>query len=458
MPSLLVSTNTATAFTTDGDVCSVASPPVEKKPPTVSTRRTSSAENNVVVIADKELEQENINISTPSLQQPTETSSMNEEVAPNKTSEDDTGCKKSSLYSIVRDKNYNQPSALGNAGAASAAEVARNDRLLNKSSDKNKLDSSLGVGASFLEQKHRLRRVSDMFAFDLHPAWQAEANEPVESEEQRLHRWRTEDPILIQEAFATSNAFLQACKDGDLEEACAIIRNAENYTEFLQYHVIQAYYACVRALDWDLFLAVFVEQSFPVGLFAEVAHAVCEMCAKDTFDVCRKFLKKFFNVYEISVDHPRHRDGLTPLCVACLRGCLPLSVILLEEYNASCHVITRHNLTPFQLNEMPQPGDTEQIVEGRQLLKNRMCSMGVGRNAQEVLRKLRQHGGSILSGTVKFDNSTRCQQNSRATEMDAMGSDNQQSAEAASQGAPTSSGGATTSKKYTVWAGGCDLP
>ena len=80
---------------------------------------------------------------------------------------------------------------------------------------------------------------------------------------------------------------------------------------------------------------------------------------------------------------------MTPLCISCLRGCLPLSIVLLEEYHASCHVITKNNLVPYQYNAQPQPSDDELATEGRQLLKNRFDCFQVGKDAQEVLRKLR---------------------------------------------------------------------
>ncbi|CAD7927915.1 unnamed protein product [Amoebophrya sp. A120] len=105
-------------------------------------------------------------------------------------------------------------------------------------------------------------------------------------------------------------------------------------------------------------------------------------------------------MFQIPVDHPRHRDGMTPLCIACLRGCLPLSIILLEDYHASCNVITKHNLVPYQLNLQPQPSDDALATEGRQLLKNRFECFRVGKDAQEVLRKLRQAPAPVIEHKV----------------------------------------------------------
>ena len=61
-----------------------------------------------------------------------------------------------------------------------------------------------------------------MFAFDTH-----------EEERGRLARLQNDDPIALQDAFATSESFLAACKAGDLAECKSIVENAQE-GDFLQ--------------------------------------------------------------------------------------------------------------------------------------------------------------------------------------------------------------------------------
>lgn len=124
-------------------------------------------------------------------------------------------------------------------------------------------------------------------------------------------------------------------------------------------------------------------------LFPEALHAVCEATRRETFSQCRRFFGRFFQRHNISVDTPRHKDGFTPLCVSCLTGCMPLSIVLLDEFRASAHVVTKQNLTPYQLNMKQQPGDTPLSLEGRKLLGHKFDSMGVGKHPMEVLKKMK---------------------------------------------------------------------
>lgn len=66
-----------------------------------------------------------------------------------------------------------------------------------------------------------------MFAFDVHG-----------DEKPRLAKLKEEDPIALQDAFNTSEAFLNACKADDLPELQRIMANAVK-EDFLQYYVIQ---------------------------------------------------------------------------------------------------------------------------------------------------------------------------------------------------------------------------
>lgn len=132
----------------------------------------------------------------------------------------------------------------------------------------------------------------ELFAFDCE-----EAN-GHEKEEVRLARWKQEDPISLQEAYVTSNAFLKACRDNDVDEVHEIVNHAV-YTDFLQYQVIQGYYACVQHLNFPLFRDVFDHQGFPAQLFPEIPHAVAELCGKENFTECRKFLKALFTGFQV---------------------------------------------------------------------------------------------------------------------------------------------------------------
>eukprot|EP00392_Amoebophrya_sp_AT5.2_P005249 g5258.t1 len=132
----------------------------------------------------------------------------------------------------------------------------------------------------------------ELFAFDCE-----EAN-GHEKEEVRLARWKQEDPISLQEAYVTSNAFLKACRDNDVDEVHEIVNHAV-YTDFLQYQVIQGYYACVQHLNFPLFRDVFDHQGFPAQLFPEIPHAVAELCGKENFMECRKFLKTLFTGFQV---------------------------------------------------------------------------------------------------------------------------------------------------------------
>ncbi|CAD7927917.1 unnamed protein product [Amoebophrya sp. A120] len=174
----------------------------------------------------------------------------------------------------------------------------------------------------------------DMFAFD------QDEEGGAEKEEARLARWKKEDPIALQDAFMTSNAFLKACKDDNLPEALEILQNSVK-TDFLQYHVIQGYYACIQNLNFELFHQVFQAQGFPVGLFPEIPHAIAELCTKETFPVCRKFFQPLFRAHQVL--SPQETERTLAVLIPCAESLysvtIGISIMLATELAAFSMII-----------------------------------------------------------------------------------------------------------------------
>lgn len=222
--------------------------------------------------------------------------------------------------------------------------------------------------------------------------------EESEEEHARLTKYKEEDPIALQDALNTSQAFVQAVRDGDVEELKRVVEDAEE-GEILQGFAAQALIIAVKKADLDI-----VEKLVGWGLplhypdMQQAIHLACEITNRENFSKTWRIVKALNEGNEsggIHLDTPRIGDGWTPLCVACADACVPLAFKLLEM-KADANVITRRSETPLGLARRKKPEDTEETKEARNILTNMLKDYGAQGTAVGVLNKA--HGGHAVSG------------------------------------------------------------
>jgi hypothetical protein len=214
-------------------------------------------------------------------------------------------------------------------------------------------------------------------------AWKEDAAE----EHARLTKYKEEDPISLQDALNTSQAFVEAARNGDVEDLKRVIDEAEE-GEILQGFAAQAMIIAVRRADQDM-----VEKLIGWGLpldcdaMEQALHLACEITNRENFSKTWRIVKALSEGNEnggINIDTPRMGDGWTPLCVACADACVPLTFKLLEM-KADPNVITRRNETPLVLARVPRPTDVEDTKEARNILTNMLKDYGAQGTAANVL-------------------------------------------------------------------------
>lgn len=213
--------------------------------------------------------------------------------------------------------------------------------------------------------------------------------EEAEEEQERLQRYRREDPISLQDAFNTSRALVDAVKEGDVEEMQSIVDNAEE-GEFLQVFVLQAFVLALKSGSLAV-VKELVNWGVPLchSQLSQAIHLVCEITNRDNFsDTWRivQLLTDGNSEGKMDVNTPRVSDGWTPLCIACADACLPLAFKLLE-LDADPNVITRSNATPLAIVKIKRPDDNEEQKEARGIIANMLRHYGGQENWRSALQK-----------------------------------------------------------------------
>lgn len=216
--------------------------------------------------------------------------------------------------------------------------------------------------------------------------------EEAAEEQQRLHRLRTEDPIALQDALNTSRAFVDAVKEGDVEEMQSIVANAEE-GELLQVFTMQAFMLALKRASLPV-VKELVNWGMPVNhpQLSQSIHLVCEVTNRDNFSDAWRIVQLLIDGnYEgkIDINSPRVGDGWTPLCIACADACLPLAFKLLE-LEADPNVITRSSTTPLGLVKQKRADDSEEQKEAREIIANMLRHYGAVENWKEALSKARR--------------------------------------------------------------------
>eukprot|EP00397_Hematodinium_sp_SG-2012_P043596 GEMP01048493.1.p1 GENE.GEMP01048493.1~~GEMP01048493.1.p1 ORF type:complete len:221 (+),score=62.19 GEMP01048493.1:97-759(+) len=211
-------------------------------------------------------------------------------------------------------------------------------------------------------------------------------------ENARLKKWRDEDPIALQDAFNTSQALVDYCKEGDAESVAQLISQAIE-GEFLFAHVTQAFYIAINSFEVPI-VRQFIDNGLvlDVNVFGEALHLVCEKAGEDPTDdriaraseMLHLLVKGTSSVSDNSlpVDHLRASDGFTALCVACVVNSAPLVRSLLA-LGAEVNMLTRAASTPLNIAEDLKFAEIAQLLETR----------GAGRTPTEVLHNLRKFEG-----------------------------------------------------------------
>lgn len=211
--------------------------------------------------------------------------------------------------------------------------------------------------------------------------------EDLEEEHARLTKYKEEDPISLQDALNTSQAFVEAARNSDVEELQRVVDESEE-GEILQGFAAQAMIIAVRKADLDI-----VEKLISWGLpvqgpeMEQALHLACEITNRENFSKTWRIVKALTEGNEsggIHIDTPRMGDGWTPLCVACADACVPLAFKLLEM-KADPNVITRRNETPLALVKRKKEEDTAEIREARNILSNMLKDYGAQSTVGGVL-------------------------------------------------------------------------
>eukprot|EP00746_Dinoflagellata_sp_MGD_P072007 gnl/MRDRNA2_/MRDRNA2_29264_c0_seq1.p1 gnl/MRDRNA2_/MRDRNA2_29264_c0~~gnl/MRDRNA2_/MRDRNA2_29264_c0_seq1.p1 ORF type:complete len:369 (+),score=85.96 gnl/MRDRNA2_/MRDRNA2_29264_c0_seq1:86-1192(+) len=222
-------------------------------------------------------------------------------------------------------------------------------------------------------------------------------------EHARLSKYKEEDPISLQDALNTSQAFVEAARNGDVEELKRVVDEAEE-GEILQGFAAQAMIIAVRQADLDVvekLIAWGLPVDGPGGELEQAVHLACEITNRENFSKTWRIVKALTEGNEsggIHIDSPRMGDGWTPLCVACADACVPLAFKLLEM-KADPNVITRRNETPLVLARCPRPHDKEETKEARNILTNMLKDYGAKGTAGGVLADA--HGVPLGQSTMK---------------------------------------------------------
>jgi len=210
-------------------------------------------------------------------------------------------------------------------------------------------------------------------------------------EQERIHRLRSEDPIALQDALNTSRAFVDAVKEGDIEEMQSIVANAEE-GEFLQAFTMQAFVLALKSASLAV-VKELVNWGVPVGdsNLSQAIHLVCEITNRDNFGDSWRIVQLLVDGNsegKIDINEPRIGDGWTPLCIACADACLPMAAKLLE-FDADPNVITTSNATPISLAKQRRPDDTEEQREARGIIVNMLRYHGGQEKWRDALQKMR---------------------------------------------------------------------
>lgn len=211
--------------------------------------------------------------------------------------------------------------------------------------------------------------------------------EEPEEERARVEGLRAEDPIALQDAVNTSQALVDAAKEGDLEEMRRVVADAEE-GEFLQVFILQACVHALRAVSLEMTQQL-VTWGAPLKhqALSQAIHLVCEVTTRDNFSDAWRIVQLLIEGNAnggIDINMPRSVDGWTPLCVACADACLPLTFKLLE-LKADPNIITRSNDTPLSLAKGARKGDGEEQREARGIISNMLRSYGAQENWKDVL-------------------------------------------------------------------------
>lgn len=216
--------------------------------------------------------------------------------------------------------------------------------------------------------------------------------EDEQEERERLAKLQAEDPITLQDVFNTSRALVDAVRDEDVEELRTVVARGEA-GEFLQFFVLQACAMSLRNTSLDIVRAL-VQWGVPLQheMLSHSMHLVCEVTTRDNFSSAWRILQvlKEGNAEgRLDINEPRPGDGWTPLCVACARACLPLTVKLLE-LGADPNVITRASETPVALAKRPQPDDTDEQREARKIIANMLRAQGGADTWRDALARAKR--------------------------------------------------------------------
>lgn len=210
--------------------------------------------------------------------------------------------------------------------------------------------------------------------------------EEPDEEYARLQLLQREDPIALQDVLNTSQAFVQAVRDRDLEELRRVVEDAES-GELLHVFVLQAMIIAVRGAMLDI-VKEMVNWGIPLQheVLSQAIHLACEVVSRENFSDAWRIVELLVTEGGQSVDCPRSVDGWTPLCIACDDACLPLAFKLLE-LKADPNVITRKNQTPLSLTKQKRDTDTEEQIEARDIICNMLRSYGGQERWQDALRQ-----------------------------------------------------------------------
>eukprot|EP00927_Polykrikos_kofoidii_P066237 TRINITY_DN61874_c0_g1_i1.p1 TRINITY_DN61874_c0_g1~~TRINITY_DN61874_c0_g1_i1.p1 ORF type:complete len:358 (-),score=77.00 TRINITY_DN61874_c0_g1_i1:151-1224(-) len=215
--------------------------------------------------------------------------------------------------------------------------------------------------------------------------------EEPDEERARLELFRREDPISYQDAVNTSRALVDAVRDGDHDEMCRVIADAEP-GELLQPFIIQAFVIAVNGAMLEI-VRVMVDKGIPLQheYLSQSLHLVCEVATRENFGSVWRIVQLLIegnNEGRVNLDSPRYPDGWTPLCIACAQGCLPLAFKLLD-FKADPNVITRNNDTPIALAKKKRSHDGEEQKEARGIIVNMLREYGGKESYKDALKASR---------------------------------------------------------------------
>jgi hypothetical protein len=207
--------------------------------------------------------------------------------------------------------------------------------------------------------------------------------ETEEDENKRLLALRADDPISYQDAKLTSDAFLEAAKEGDLAEIQRIVKDAEP-EELLIGPVAMALLTAISRTDLPL-VEYFIQQGM-TGWHPgteSAFHILVEATEKDNFANAAGILE-LLSKNNWDINEPRRQDGFTPLCVACMRAHAPLAYVLVQK-GARVNVSGRKGETPLSVAQTALPTDGEQETESRKLLYGMLKSKGAKATVREMM-------------------------------------------------------------------------